>query len=444
MKTLIKFPAMMLGLLLLLTGTTQLAKAQYDDVSLQTFYDELSPYGTWINDPEYGYVWRPDVDQAEFRPYYTNGRWAMTEYGNTWVSNYDWGWAPFHYGRWIYNRYNNWVWIPDTVWGPAWVSWRSGGGYYGWAPMGPSINININIGRRYVMPDFCWNFIPERHIYYNSYPRYYSGRNRVYIQNTVIINNTYVRNNRTYYSGPRVDDVRRATNQNVTIYNVSRTNRTGGNRIENNTVNVYAPRPTRGNDNAKAAPRQAVQGSVTRDRIERNGTITRRESRGNDNGSFSNDNRNERYTGRSADNNNVSRERGNSTAPNRETRVGGNNNSGTERSTVFGRSRERSEVNTNGQNNRSVESRSTMPSNQERQQRMERNRESTATRSSSEGRSQQYTPQRNTERTERSQPQRTERVDRSQQSSSSNSRSSGSTNSGRTSRGEGTGRPGRG
>ena len=93
MKTLIKFPAMMLGLLLGIAGTTESAKAQYDDVSLQTFYDELSPYGTWINDPEYGYVWRPDVDQEEFRPYYSNGRWAMTEYGNTWVSNYDWGWT---------------------------------------------------------------------------------------------------------------------------------------------------------------------------------------------------------------------------------------------------------------------------------------------------------------------------------------------------------------
>lgn len=116
MKNMIKLPAIVLGLMLLLTGTTQKAMAQQEDVSLQSFYDELSPYGTWIQDPQYGYVWRPDVDQEDFRPYYSNGRWAMTEYGNTWVSNYDWGWAPFHYGRWIYNRYNQWVWIPDTVW----------------------------------------------------------------------------------------------------------------------------------------------------------------------------------------------------------------------------------------------------------------------------------------------------------------------------------------
>ncbi|SOD19799.1 DUF6600 domain-containing protein [Pedobacter xixiisoli] len=438
MKTLIKFPAIMLGLVLLLTGTTQIAKAQYDDVSLQTFYDELSPYGTWINDPEYGYVWRPDVDQADFRPYYSNGRWAMTEYGNTWVSNYDWGWAPFHYGRWMYNRYNNWVWLPDTTWGPAWVDWRSGGGQYGWAPMGPSINININIGRRYVTPDFCWNFIPVGHIYYNSYPRYYSGRNRVYIQNTVIINNTYVRNNRTYYTGPRIDDVRRATNQNVTVYNVSRTSRSGGNRIENNTVNVYAPRPTRGSDNANAAPRQAIRGSVTRDRIERNSAVTR-ESRGRDNNVYSNNGRGERTSDRTFENN-TTRDRGNS-APTREGRVDSNNERNTDRGGLFGRSRERSDAG-------STETRTTSPYNQPRVERSRERSESSPSRSSSsEGRTQQATPQRSMERTERSQPQRTERVERSQrserpQSSGSSSRSSGGSE--RSSRSESGGRPGRG
>ncbi|MFN0291360.1 DUF6600 domain-containing protein [Pedobacter helvus] len=442
MKTLIKFPAMMLGLLLLLTGTTQIAKAQYDDVSLQTFYDELSPYGTWINDPEYGYVWRPDVDQADFRPYYSNGRWAMTEYGNTWVSNYDWGWAPFHYGRWIYNRYNNWVWIPDTIWGPAWVDWRSGGGYYGWAPMGPSISININIGRRYVTPDFCWNFIPSAHIYYNSYPRYYSGRNRVYIQKTVIINNTYVRNNRTYYTGPRIDDVRRATNRNVTVYNVSRTSRSGGTRIENNTVNVYAPRPTRGSDNAKAAPRQAIAGSVTRDRIERNSAVTR-DSRGNDNNAYNaNNSRGERME-RSFDNN-ATRERG-ATVTGRETRVDSNNERSSSRGSIFGRSREG--VTTSEQNNGNANRPSATVA-PERVERMERSRERFPSRSSSssEGRVQQTAPQRTMERTERSsQPQRTERVQRSaERSSSSSSSRSSSSSSGKSSRGESGGRPGRG
>lgn len=295
MKNMIKLSAMLAAFMLLFVGTTQTAKAQQEDVSLQSFYDELSPYGTWIQDPQYGYVWRPDVDQEEFRPYYTNGRWAMTEYGNTWVSNYDWGWAPFHYGRWVYNRYNNWVWMPDTVWGPAWVSWRSGGGNYGWAPLGPSISIGINIGRGgYRVPDMCWNFIPYGNIYSNSYPRYNYGRNRVYIQNTVIINNTYVRNNRTYYTGPRADDIRSRTNQNVTVYNVNRSSRPGASRIDNNSVNIYNPRPSRGVDNRNAAPRNVVQGNINRGTVAgRDGNFSaNRGNRGNSNGNVNQGDRN--------------------------------------------------------------------------------------------------------------------------------------------------------
>ena len=246
MKKLIKLPAVLLGLMLLFSGLTQKAIAQeYDDISLQSFYDELSPYGTWIQDPQYGNVWRPDVDQSDFRPYYTDGRWVMTEYGNTWVSDYDWGWAPFHYGRWITNRFNQWVWIPDTVWGPAWVSWRSGGGYYGWAPLGPGFSININIGGGggyYNTPNNWWNFVSQRDIYSNRYPRY-SSRNITIINRTTIINNTYGRGGRnTYYTGPRAEDIRRATNRDVRVYNVSRSETPGRTSITNNNINIYNPR----------------------------------------------------------------------------------------------------------------------------------------------------------------------------------------------------------
>ncbi len=249
----IKLPAIVLGLILLLTGINQKVFAQDEDISLQTFYDELSPYGTWIQDPQYGYVWRPDVDQSEFRPYYTNGRWAMTEYGNTWVSSYDWGWAPFHYGRWVTDRYNQWLWIPDTTWGPAWVNWRSGAGQYGWAPLGPSISIGFNI------PSFWWVFVPQTRIYVDRFPRYRSYRNPRYISNTVIINNVYVNNRATYYTGPRRDEIRNVIHRDVPVYNINRLSRPGRSGITNNTVNIYNPRPVRGADNRNAAPRNVVQ-----------------------------------------------------------------------------------------------------------------------------------------------------------------------------------------
>src|SRR5690606_41688585 len=111
------------------TGLKQV-QAQNEQVSFQLFYDELSPYGQWINDPQYGYIWLPDV-RGDFRPYATNGHWINTEYGNTWYSDYDWGWAPFHYGNWVFNNNYGWAWVPGYEWGPAWVSWRQGGGQIG-------------------------------------------------------------------------------------------------------------------------------------------------------------------------------------------------------------------------------------------------------------------------------------------------------------------------
>jgi len=63
----------------------------------QVFYDELSRYGRWVDYPDYGYVWVPNVGD-DFRPYATNGNWVYSDYGWTWASDYDWGWATFHYG----------------------------------------------------------------------------------------------------------------------------------------------------------------------------------------------------------------------------------------------------------------------------------------------------------------------------------------------------------
>lgn len=237
--------------------------AQGRSVSLQTFYDELSYHGDWINNPDYGYVWRPNVGN-DFRPYYTNGRWLMTEYGNTWVSDYSWGWAPFHYGRWFYDDYDGWIWLPDTEWGPAWVDWRTGGGYYGWAPLGPRMSININIGRRYY-PDNYWVFIPQRHIYYTGgyYNYWQPNRNVVIIRNTTIINNVYIdRSNRNvrYNSGPRADDIRRATRQTVRVHKIADANTPGSSRVNRGTVNIYRPQVNRDKD---ATPR-AVANNTSR------------------------------------------------------------------------------------------------------------------------------------------------------------------------------------
>ena len=258
--------AVILGVVLI-TLPHQQAKAQPGvSVSFQMFYDELSPYGQWMDDPEYGYVWAPNVGN-DFRPYYTNGRWVMTEYGNTWISNYNWGWAPFHYGRWMYDDFYGWIWVPGDEWGPAWVSWRSGGGYYGWAPLAPGIGINISFGNYYA-PNDWWTFIPCQHIYSPNYYSYWRGPryNNTYITQTTIINNFY--NNRYIY-GPRRNEVEHYTGRRVTVYNIRNERKPGRAAIRRNDVSIFRPqvvRNERRDNNFREAPRNVVRPQRTIDR----------------------------------------------------------------------------------------------------------------------------------------------------------------------------------
>ncbi len=237
----------LLGAMLSMVCVSRQATAQPNtQISLNVFYDRLAPYGDWMPYQNYGRVWRPRVDR-DFIPYSTNGRWVYTDYGNSWESDYDWGWAPFHYGRWIYDDSYGWMWLPDTEWAPAWVSWRSGGGYYGWAPLGPGMSVNININ----IPLLRWVFCPARYVMNPRISQYCVPRNRntVIINNTTVINNIYYRDNRRYFAGPQHRELERRTGQRVAIQrpNFSRPdNYRNGSGYRPDMGNGNRPRP---NDN---------------------------------------------------------------------------------------------------------------------------------------------------------------------------------------------------
>ncbi len=112
---------------------------------------ELAGYGAWNSDPEYGQVWYPSVD-ATWVPY-RDGHWAfVAPWGWTWVDNAPWGFAPFHYGRWV-ELHGRWGWTPQfdrdrheryPVYAPALVTFLGigagmavGSGPVGWVPLGP-------------------------------------------------------------------------------------------------------------------------------------------------------------------------------------------------------------------------------------------------------------------------------------------------------------------
>src|SRR5207248_3986136 len=102
----------------------------------QAFEQRLSPYGHWVNTPEYGRVWIPAGVSSDWQPY-TDGRWVDTQAGWTFASDAPWGWAAYHYGRWGFYPALGWFWVPGFTWGPAWVSWRWSNGYVCWSALGP-------------------------------------------------------------------------------------------------------------------------------------------------------------------------------------------------------------------------------------------------------------------------------------------------------------------
>ena len=177
-------------------GQASYYEEPYQNVDYDVFYSTLSPYGRWVNYPGYGQVWI--CSDNGFRPYYSGGHWAYTTYGWTWVSNYNWGWAPFHYGRWGYDAFYGWFWVPGNQWAPAWVGWRNGGGYYGWAPLGPGMHVNTGMTYNNI-PANNWTFVPQSHISNTNINNYYINNS----QNTTIINNTTVINNTNSYGGTR-------------------------------------------------------------------------------------------------------------------------------------------------------------------------------------------------------------------------------------------------
>jgi hypothetical protein len=141
-----------------------------DPAALTDFHTALDPYGNWAEDSSYGTVWVPSqsVVGSDFSPYVSAGHWVYdTDY--TWVSDYGWGWAPFHYGRWVWIGGRGWSWVPGRVYSGAWVSWRTGydnWGYVGWAPLPPTWcwrgGIAVGIG---VVPPAPYVFVGSGHVF---------------------------------------------------------------------------------------------------------------------------------------------------------------------------------------------------------------------------------------------------------------------------------------
>jgi hypothetical protein len=115
-------------------------------------YEDLSQYGEWQAQPDYGQTWFPGQVADDWAPY-SDGNWVwVAAWGWTWVDRAAWGFAPFHYGRWVYIA-RRWGWVPGpanrhAVYAPALVAWvggpvggaalsLGGGAAIGWLALAP-------------------------------------------------------------------------------------------------------------------------------------------------------------------------------------------------------------------------------------------------------------------------------------------------------------------
>lgn len=139
------------------------------------FYEQLAPYGRWMDVSGYGYCWRPTLTMARWKPY-VDGCWVWSSMGWTWQSNEPFGWATYHYGRWVNLSRHGWVWVPGSEWAPAWVSWRQSRDHVGWAPLPPDRGSISGVYRdcdtQYNLGPSSYTFITTNHFVQPSYTTY--------------------------------------------------------------------------------------------------------------------------------------------------------------------------------------------------------------------------------------------------------------------------------
>jgi len=157
-------------------------------------YEDLDENGDWRPESSYGNVWFPHVSEG-WAPY-REGHWAWVDpWGWTWVDDEPWGYAPFHYGRWM-SVDGRWGWVPGPmevapVYAPALVVFVGGGGGFGgnmgWFPLGP---------REVYVPSYAVSRGYVNRV--NVSNTTVSTMTVTNIYNTTIVNKTTVINNVTY------------------------------------------------------------------------------------------------------------------------------------------------------------------------------------------------------------------------------------------------------
>ncbi len=181
------------------------------------FYEPLTPHGEWVVVGTYGRCWRPGHVARDWRPY-CNGSWERTDDGWYWVSDEPWGWATYHYGRWDFTEQYGWYWVPQTQWAPAWVSWHSGGGYIGWAPLQPAVRISASGYTGFnaaLIPPRAFVFVEQSRFLEPIRATTVAVNNTTILHNTTTLMNAKMVNNTVLNEGPATTAIEKASGRKI-------------------------------------------------------------------------------------------------------------------------------------------------------------------------------------------------------------------------------------
>jgi hypothetical protein len=219
-------------------------------VDLGFFYDDLAPYGNWIERPSYGWVWTPRAVASSWRPY-QNGHWVATDDGWVWVTDEPYGWATYHYGRWYEDPELGWSWVPGDTWGPSWVSFQEGNDYVGWAPLPPGVNVSVGFsggGYAYGIAPAAYLFVPERDFLAPRLGGYYVSRDRIdpIFRQTRNFTNYRFQGGRVFNQGVPIDRFQRFGRvPRYQVADVGANFRQRGGRLEGNRLAMFRPQVQR-------------------------------------------------------------------------------------------------------------------------------------------------------------------------------------------------------
>jgi hypothetical protein len=242
--------------------------------SYNVFYEGLQSDGRWFNDDKYGYVWQPSEAERDesWRPY-TDGHWAYTDRGWTWVSNENFGWATYHYGRWARVRNVGWIWVPGNTWAPAWVSWRQTeqSDYIGWAPLppecesSPSVKVEGWVDNYYDIGPAAYIFLKAVDLVRPTYRQAILSpeQNLTIIDHTRNVTNIRYNNNVVTNYGPEYQQLAQLTNNRLERYQIDYQQQTRPDAkfrtvVTGNQVEVVAPAPQLQREST-VAPKDARQ-----------------------------------------------------------------------------------------------------------------------------------------------------------------------------------------